>query len=114
MTCGCNKKTGGAATALPLQYFGAPAGESAGAGADLLGTVRNQVRPAIGGRRTKRNKRTLRKRSTRSKGGFYPSVMGNFVASAAKYIAPAAMFAAYKLANRTSKSKGGRRTRHRR
>jgi len=60
----------------------------------------NTVRPAIGGkRRTKRHN----KRSTRKRGGFYPSVMGNFVPAASKYITPLALFAAYKLMNHPSR-----------
>ena len=83
---------------------------------DLL-TVRDHViRPAIGGKRTKKAKgrkshkhtkgRKSRKSSKRvQKGGFYPSVMGNFIGAASKYIVPIALFAGYKLMNRTLKRK---------
>ena len=77
---------------------------------DLL-TVRDHViRPAIGGKRTKKaNGRKSRKhtkgRKQVQKGGFYPSVMGNFIGAASKYIVPIALFAGYKLMNRTLKRK---------
>jgi hypothetical protein len=58
---------------LPLQYFGEPAMMSAGEGSDRMGVSGLVVRPKIGG------KRSMRKRNTCKKGGFYPSVMGNFV-----------------------------------
>ena len=84
------KKRGGN-QALPLQYFGTAAPVSAGEGGDRMGISGNMVRPAIGGLRS------TKKRSTRTRGGFYPSVMGNFVAGASKYIVPIALFAGYKL-----------------
>jgi len=82
---------------LPLQYFGAAAPVSAGAGGDRLATSGNMVRSAIGGKRSKR--------STKKRGGFYPSVMGNFVAASSKYITPLALFAAYKLMKHPSKKR---------
>jgi len=85
---------------LPLQYFGAAAPVSAGAGGDRLATSGNMVRSTIGGKRSKRSKR-----STKKRGGFYPSVMGNFVPAASKYITPLALFAAYKLMNHPSKKR---------
>ena len=82
---------------LPLQYFGATAPVSAEAGSDRLAVQGNTVRPSIGGRR----------RSRRMRGGFYPSVMGEFTTLASKYIVPIALFAGYKLLGRfTKKSKG--------
>jgi len=77
--------------ALPLQYFGAAAPVSASAGVDRLAVSGNMVRPTIGG-----------KRVTKKRGGFYPSVMGNFVPAASKYITPIALFAAYKLIKKPS------------
>jgi len=87
---------------LPLQYFGAAAPVSAEAGSDRLAVQGNTVRPSIGGKRRKsRSKRRMR-------GGFYPSVMGNFTTMASKYIVPIALFAGYKLLGRFTK-KGKKR-----
>ena len=106
-----HKKCGGAATAFPLHYFGAKEPVAAEPGRDLLHASGMGVRPSflqkIGGKRLKR-------RTHKTKGGFIPSVMGNFTASASKYIVPVALYALYKMM-RTSKSskKGTRRTRKR-
>ncbi len=86
---------------LPLQYFGAAAPVSASAGVDRLDVTGHMVRPTIGGRRSMRKKR----------GGFYPTVMGNFVPAASKYITPLALFAAYKLMKKSQHTKKKRRTR---
>lgn len=93
----CRK--GGAATAFPLHYFGAKEPFAADAGRNLLPIPVDGmgVRPRIGGRR-----------SHKRKGGFYPSVMGNFTASASKYIVPMALYAGYKMMNHKK-----RRTRRR-
>ena len=92
---------------LPLQYFGAAAPVSASAGVDRLDVTGNMVRPAIGG------KRNMRK-SMKKRGGFYPSVMGNFVSATSNYITPIALFAAYKLMNKTSATKKQRRSHRKR
>ena len=84
---------------LPLQYFGEAAPVSASAGVDRLDVTGRTVRPTIGGQRTKK------------RGGFYPSVMGNFVHGASKYITPLALFAAYKLMDKTSSTKKRRQSR---
>ena len=84
---------------LPLQYFGAAAPVSASAGVSRLDVTGHMVRPAIGGRRSMRSMRT------KKRGGFYPTVMGNFVPAASKYITPLALFAAYKLMKRPSKKR---------
>uniref|UniRef100_A0A6C0DG43 Uncharacterized protein n=1 Tax=viral metagenome TaxID=1070528 RepID=A0A6C0DG43_9ZZZZ len=39
------------------------------------------------------------------KGGFVPSVMGNFLLGASKYITPLALFAGYKLYTKTKNMK---------
>jgi hypothetical protein len=91
---------------LPLQYFGEPAMMSAGEGSDRMGVSGLVVRPKIGG------KRSMRKRNTCKKGGFYPSVMGNFVPAASKYVTPLALFAAYKLMKQPTKKQGKGRRRH--
>jgi len=60
----------------------------------------------------KRRKATRRRKT---KGGFVPSVMGNFLEAASKYIVPIALFAGYKLMTRkkSKKSKKQSRRRHR-
>jgi hypothetical protein len=104
-----HKKRGGAATAFPLNYFDpAYAPVDASSGNDLLAAAGRGIRLALqvpkGGRR----------RTHKKKGGFYPSVMGNFTASASKYIVPMSLYALYKMmrVNKTG-SKKGRRTRKR-
>jgi hypothetical protein len=47
----------------------------------------------------------------KKRGGFYPTVMGNFVPAASKYITPLALFAAYKLMKKSQHTKKKRRTR---
>lgn len=100
------RRRGGAATAFPLKYFSADAIEPAvSAGRDLLKAIPPMgVRPRIGGSR--KSKRVIKKH----RGGFVPSVMGNFVAAASKYIVPIALFAGYKML--TKKGKKGSRRRH--
>ena len=97
------KSKGGAATVMPLQYYNPNAQEpSAEAGRDLLKALPPLgIRPKIGGRRRK---------TRRTKGGFIPSIMGNFIAAASKYVVPIALFAGYKMLTRKAK-KGSRRTR---
>jgi len=105
-------RKGGSYGPMPLKYFDASlTGPSAGAGHDLLRASGMGIRPRIGG--TRRSKRSMRrsKRSKRNKrGGFVPSVMGNFVQSTSKYIVPMTLYAGYKLMTRKgSKSKKTRR-----
>jgi hypothetical protein len=61
-------------------------------------------------KRTEKRSRTLR-RTRKMKGGFVPSVMGNFLFGAAKYITPLALFAGYKLYTKTKGTRGTRRSR---
>lgn len=108
---------------MPLKYFDNSLTEpSAPAGHDLLKAVGPLgVRPIIGpvnvGPATMCSKGGKRRKMTRrrkTKGGFVPSVMGNFLQSASKYIVPIALFAGYKLMTKKSKRQTHRRTRHRR
>ena len=96
-------RKGGSYGPMPLKYFDATlTGPSAAAGRVLLPASGMGIRPRIGGKRSK-------KRSHR-RGGFVPSVMGNFVQSTSKYIVPMALYATYKLMTRKgSKSKKSRR-----
>ena len=109
------KRRGGAATVFPLKYFDPSVHEpSANAGHDLLKAIPPLgIRPRIGGKRG-RTKRVLKKsnksnKSNKSKslkkqrGGFVPSVMGNFVAAASKYIVPLALYAGYKMMTKKQK-----------
>jgi hypothetical protein len=89
---------------LPLQYFGEAAPVSASAGVDRLDVTGYMVRPTIGG------KGSMRK-SMKKHGGFYPTVMGNFIPAASKYITPLALFAAYKLMKKSKHTKKNRRSR---
>ena len=86
---------------LPLQYFGAAAPVSASAGGDRLDVTGYMVRPTIGGKRSMRSMRSMRKKH----GGFYPTVMGNFIPAASKYITPLALFAGYKLLKKSQNTK---------
>ena len=103
-------RKGGSYGPMPLKYFDASlTGPSANAGRDLLPALGMGIRPRIGG--TRRSKQSMRrsKRSMR-RGGFVPSVMGNFVQSSSRYIVPMALYAGYKLMTRKgSKSKKTRR-----
>lgn len=85
---------------------------NASAGSSMLKTFGNMIRPQIGGsKRTKHSKRNRQR-----KGGFVPSVMEGFVSATSKYIAPMAMYAAYKFVNRPTKGRSakGRKTSKRR
>jgi len=100
-----------------LKYFDDSLMEpSAPAGHNLLKAIGPLgVRPMIGpvnvgpatmcSRGGKRRKATRRK----TKGGFVPSVMGNFLQCASKYIVPIALFAGYKLMTKKSKRRTQRR-----
>ena len=111
------KKRGGAATAFPLNYFDpAATPHTASSGYDLLGAADRGIRLAL--QVPKGGRRRVQRRTYKKKGGFYPSVMGNFTASASKYIVPMSLYAAYKMmrVNKTSSktsSKKGRRTQKR-
>lgn len=97
ITCKRNRsRKGGAATVLPLKYFN-PTAETpnASAGRDLLHASGMGIRPKIGG--------GYKRKSRRSKGGFVPSIMGNFLVSASKYITPLVLFAGYKMMTRKGK-----------
>ena len=107
-------RKGGAATAFPLSYFNGKAPTvAADAGRNLLMAEEMGVRPKIGGKRSRRSKYSRRAKKL---GGFVPSVMGNFMTSASKYIVPMALFAGYKMIKNGPKSKKSqkkRRTRRR-
>lgn len=64
------------------------------------------------GKRPTRRSRTLRsmRRTRKMKGGFVPSVMGNFLFGASKYITPLALFAGYKLYTKTKGTRSNKRS----
>ena len=101
------KRSKGGNQPFPLKYFKPDAPQpSASAGPDILQTHGQEVRPRIGGKRVLKSRGTRRlRRQKRTKGGFLPSVMGNFVASASKYIVPLTLFAGYKLMTRRKSHK---------
>lgn len=61
---------------------------------------------------TQMQKRLTRKQQKKQKGGFLPSIGEPFVAAAAKYIAPLALFGLYRFLN-PKKGKGTSGTRRR-
>ena len=63
-------------------------------------------------KQTQTQKRLTRKQQKKQKGGFLPSIGEPFVAAAAKYIAPLALFGLYRFLN-PKKGKGARGTRRR-
>ena len=68
------------------------------------------------GKRTARRSRILRsmrnRKTRKMKGGFVPSVMGNFLFGASKYITPLALFAGYKLYTKTKNMKRSTKRKH--
>jgi len=92
---------------MPLKYFDTSLTEPAAwAGRNLNYSSGLGIRPAIGGKR-----KTRSKHSKRSKGGFYPSVMGSFTDLAGRFITPVALYAGYKLiTNRTHHKRSKRST----
>lgn len=113
----CRNKSSGGATAWPLSFFNPSSITTAtvSAGRDLLGISNSTVRPSIsitGGRRKTRKTRKQRKlrrlrkpkrKSRKTHGGFVPSIMGNFVSAASKFVVPTAIYSGYKLLSRKNK-----------
>jgi hypothetical protein len=112
----CRNKSSGGATAWPLSFFNPSSITTAtvSAGRDLLGISNSTVRPAIsitGGRRKTRKTRKQRitrkprrqRKSRKTHGGFVPSIMGNFVSAASKFVVPTAIYSGYKLLSRKNK-----------
>ena len=96
------RKRGGGACPMPLKFFDENAAEPAAwAGRNLQYASGLGIRPAIGGKRSRRQKR---------KGGFYPSVMGNFTQTAARFITPVALYAGYKLLTNRTHGKQSKRS----
>lgn len=101
------KQKGGQVQPFPLNYYNASfKSDIVDAGQDLLKTSNQVVRnflPRFGIQGGTRRK--LKKSYKSKKGGFLPSVMEPFSAATSKYIAPVALFAAYKFMTRKNKSK---------
>ena len=102
-------RKGGGAGPLPLSYFTGKEPVSADAGRNLLVSEGMGVRSKIGGKRRSHR----RSKHSRRRGGFVPSIMGNFMASASKYIVPIALFAGYKMVKKSGLGFKKRRTRRR-
>ena len=96
---------------MPMKFFNANAAEPAAwGGRNIQYASGLGIRTAIGGTRSK-----LKSRSKRSKGGFYPSVMGSFTDLAGRFITPIALYAGYKLiTNRTHHKRSTKRSTKRR
>ena len=100
-------------SAMPLSYLNPNYVEpSASRGANVSGAEPGLARASLnltGGRRTK--KTVKGGKCGCIKGGFYPSVMGNFVGNASRLI-PASLFIAYRMfknSNSMSKTRKQRR-----
>jgi hypothetical protein len=103
------KQKGGEVQPFPLSYFNPSySGNSVNPGQDLLknsGTMVRNFLPRFG----MKGGKNLTLRRTRKKGGFVPSIMEPFSTAASKYIAPIALFAAYKfMTKKTSKKLRGK------
>lgn len=95
---------------MPLKYFDASlTGPDAEAGRNLLGASGLGIRPSIGCSKGGKRTRRQRRKKSRRKGGFTPSIMGNFAQAASKYIVPIALFSGYKLMTKNKSTKKRRR-----
>ena len=111
------------ATHAPAKYVGLSGMDpSASAGSAKLDIgmpygvmARNATLMKGGKRRRSQRKQRMQRRKTQRKqsGGFLPSIGEGFAAAAAKYAAPIALLGLYKLFNKKSTKKQGRRTRRR-
>ena len=93
---------------MPLSYLNTNYVEpSASRGTNVPGAEPGLARASLnltGGRRSRSKTLKSSKCGCVSKGGFYPSVMGNFVANAARLI-PATLYATYRMVVNKTKSK---------
>jgi hypothetical protein len=96
-------------SAFPAKYFQIGMEQpSAAAGTCLLTPTETMVRPRIGGTRRLKQRhrrpptRTRKRGISKQRGGFLPSIGEPFVAAAAKYIAPLALFGVYRFMNKKS------------
>ncbi len=69
------------------------------------------VRPRIGGTRRikQRHRKPPTRRHRKQRGGFLPSIGEPFVAAAAKYVAPLALFGIYRFLNPTKTRRNRRK-----
>lgn len=112
------RKVGGDVQPFPANFYGGISGmvqPAVSAGQDLVKSGGELVRPflPIMGNTTGGRRKTHRKtrRSSHKSGGFVPSIMEPMSVAASKYIAPVAMFAAYKFMTRKNRKGKGKRTR---
>ena len=101
---------------MPLSYLNPNYVEpSASRGVNVPGAEPGLARASLnltGGRRLRSTKTLKGGKCGCVKGGFYPSVMGNFVANAARLI-PASLYIAYRMF-KNSKTKTKKKTRKQR
>lgn len=105
------RQRGAGASGAPLSYVNNNYREpSASAGSDIQISEPGLARPVLnptGGRR--RNRRTQRSRKQRrGRGGFYPSVMGNFIGNASR-LAPVAAITGYRMIKNYNKTRKSRK-----
>lgn len=97
MSCGACKMSGGA---MPLSYVNPSYREpSAYAGSNRVISEPGLARPSLnltGGYFSRKSKKSRRSRTTRKRGGFYPSVMGGFLQNGSRLI-PAAAVTGYRM-----------------
>jgi len=111
MACGACKMAGGA---MPLSYVNPSYREpSAYAGPNRVFSEPGLARPAMnltGGKRSKKSRKSRKQRRTRrsKRGGFYPSVMGNFIQNGSRLI-PAAGVTGYRMLKNFKKSRKNRK-----
>lgn len=103
------KQKGGEVQPFPLSYFNpSKSNTTVNPGQDLSTKYGALVRPFLPQFGMKGGKSSTLRR-TRKKGGFVPSIMEPFSTAASKYIAPIALFAAYKfMTKKTSKKLRGK------
>lgn len=105
------RQKGGEVQPFPASFYSAARSLTpVDPGQDLVKTGGELVRNFLprfgaqgGNRRNTRRRNTRRRNTRRRKGGFIPSVMEPFSVATSKYIAPIAMFAAYKFMTKNKK-----------
>ena len=104
-----SKQRGAGAVGAPLSYVDTKySGPSASGGSDIQISEPGLVRPVLnptGGKR--RYKRSYKRRKSR-KGGFYPSVMGNFIGNASRLV-PAVAITGYRMVKNNNKTRRNRK-----
>lgn len=109
MACGACKMAGGA---MPLSYVNPSYREpSAYAGPNRVFSEPGLARPSLnltGGKRSKKSRKSRKMRRTRKRGGFSPSVMGNFIQNGARLV-PVAAVTGYRMVKNYKKTRRNRK-----